>query len=120
MGACLRDQFSLSPGDTSRIFLEVIYRRTSSANVKALALLADLATVTFNATLAVLTIQLAFASDRRMTSIDLPKSLVYGAVFIALLASTAVAVRCVVRRAGQDPEDIRREIGDAATGDEAV
>lgn len=102
------------------IFLEFIYRRTTDANVKALALLADLAVVVFHATLTVLAVQLTYFADRRMTSIDLPKSLVYGAVAVALLAATVVACHRLLLRARMDAEEIRRVIEESAAGGDSV
>lgn len=102
------------------IFLEVIYRRTTAANVKALALLTDSAVVLFNAILTVLCVQLAFVADRRMISVDLPKSIVYGGVAVALLAATAIALRVLLQRAAMNPEELRRAIEDAAAGEDAA
>lgn len=102
------------------IFLEVIYRRVSLASVKPLVVLVDLVSVAFHAVLTVLAAGLALAADRRMISIDLPKSIVYGFVAITLLAATIVAARRLVKRAGQDGEQIRREIEESAAGEEAV
>ena len=101
------------------IFLEVIYRRTTDANVKALAILSDLAVVVFHLTLTFLAIKLAFVADRRMISVDLPKSIVYGVVAVALLAATAVAARKLVQRTRMTPEEIRRAIEESAAGEGA-
>ena len=102
------------------IFLEVIYRRASLASVKALAILVDLANVVFHAVLTVLAAGLTMAADRRMISVDLPKSIVYGFVTVALLAMTIVALRRLLLRAGQDSEQILREIEQSAASEESV
>ena len=102
------------------IFLEVIYRRVPAGSVKALAILVDVVTVVFHAMLALLAAGLAIEADRRMISVDLPKSIVYGFVAIALLATTIVAVRRLFRRASQDSEQIRREIEQTAASEESV
>ena len=102
------------------IFLEIVYRRASAASVKVLAVVVDLITVAFHAALTVLAAGLTLAADRRMISVDLPKSIVYGFVTIALLATTFVAVRRLLRRIAQDGEQIRREIEQAAASEEAV
>jgi TRAP-type C4-dicarboxylate transport system permease small subunit len=102
------------------IFLEVIYRRMAQASVKPLAILVDLISVAFHAVLTMLAAGLALEADRRMISIDLPKSTVYGFVAVALLAATVVAAQRLVKRAGQDGEQIRRDIEQAAAGEEAV
>lgn len=102
------------------IILEVVYRHVPLASVKPLAITVDLLSVAFHAVLTVLAAGLTFAADRRMISVDLPKSIVYGFVAITLLAATIVAVRRLVKRAGQDGEQIRREIEQAAAGGEAT
>lgn len=102
------------------IFLEVIYRRVSRASVKPLAILVDLVTVAFHAVLALLAAGLAIEADRRMISVDLPKSIVYGFVAVALLAATIVAFRRLAHRAKQDSEQIRHDIEQAAAGEELV
>jgi TRAP-type C4-dicarboxylate transport system permease small subunit len=83
------------------IFLEVIYRRVSRASIKPLAVLVDLISVAFHAVLTLLAAQLTLVADRRMISIDLPKSIVCGFVAIALLAATIVAVQRLIKRAAQ-------------------
>ena len=105
---------------SGHIFLEVIYRRTTAGSVKALALLTDIAVIVFNAILAVLALQLTLVADRRMISIDLPKSIVYGVVTVALLAATIVACRNLLHRSSMDAESIREAIEQAAAGEEAV
>lgn len=102
------------------IFLEVIYRRVSAASVKALVVLVDLLSVVFHAVLTYLAANLALVADRRMISIDLPKSIVYGFVAITLLAATVVAVMRLVTRSRQDGEQIRRDIEQSAAGEESV
>lgn len=102
------------------IFLEVIYRRISEASVKPLAMMVDVISVAFHAVLTILATGLTFAADRRMISVDLPKSLVYGFVAIALLAVTIVAIRRLVYRAGQSGEQIRHEIEQSSMGEDAV
>lgn len=102
------------------IFLEVIYRRISAASVKPLAIMVDVIGVAFHAVLTLLAAGLAFEADRRMTSVDLPKSIVYGFVALALLAATVVSVQRLTRRARQDSEEIREEIEQSAAGEEAV
>ena len=105
---------------SGHIFLEVIYRRTTLANVKALALLSDVAVVIFHATLTVLALRLTIAADRRMISVDLPKSIVYGVVTVALIAATVAAFSSLMRRARMDASEIRRAIEDAAAGEDAT
>lgn len=102
------------------IFLEVIYRHVSAGNVKPLAILVDVVSVAFHAVLTLLAVGLTFEADRRMISVDLPKSIVYGFVAITLLAATIVSVQRLVKRAGQDSDRIRKEIEESAAGEEGV
>jgi len=102
------------------IFLEVIYRRVSPASVKPLAILVDLVSVAFHAVLTLLAAGLTLEADRRMISVDLPKSIVYGFVAITLLAATIVAARRLFERARQSSEQILREIEESAAGEELV
>ncbi len=101
------------------VFLEITFRRTSDDNVKALALLSELSVVVFHVVLVVLAVRLAFVADRRMISIDLPKSIVYAVVAVALLAATIVAVHRLLQRARMAPADIRRAIEESAAGEGA-
>ena len=101
------------------IFLEVVYRRVYLASIKPLVILVDVVNVAFHAALTWLAVGLTLSADRRMISIDLPKSLVYGFVAITLLAATIVAMRRLIQRAGQDGEQIRREIEQSAAGEQA-
>ena len=100
------------------IFLEVVYRRVHQASVKPLAILVDVVNVAFHAALTWLAAGLTIGADRRMISVDLPKSLVYGFVAITLFAATIVAARRLLQRAGQDGEQIRREIEQSAAGEQ--
>ncbi len=102
------------------IFLEVVYRRVYPANVKPLAILVDCISVAFHAVLTILAAQLTFAADRRMISVDLPKSIVYGFVTVTLLAATIVAMQRLVLRARQDSEQILREIEQSAAGEDVA
>ena len=102
------------------IFLEVIYRRVSRASVRPLAILVDLISVAFHAVLTLLAAQLTLVADRRMISVDLPKSIVYGFVAIVLLAATVVAVQRLIKRAAQDSEQILHDIEQAAAGEEVT
>ena len=102
------------------IFLEVVYRRVSRASIKPLAVLVGLVSVVFHAVLTLLAIGLTFEADRRMISIDLPKSIVYGFVALTLFASTVVAVQQLIQRSRQNSDQILQDIEEAATGEEAV
>lgn len=105
---------------SEHIFLEVVYRRVSRASVKPLAILVNVVSVAFHGVLTLLGVGLTLEADRRMISVDLPKSIVYGFVAITLLASTIVATRQLIRRARQSNDQIAQDIEDAATGEEPV
>ncbi len=100
------------------IFLELTYRLAPPANIKPLAIMADLIVVGFHIVLTVFAVQLTFAADRRMISVDLPKNIVYGFVALTLLASTVFAVRRLMIRAQQDGDEIIADIERAAAGEE--
>ncbi len=102
------------------IFLEVLYRRVSQASIKPLAVLVDIISVVFHAALTLLAVNLTIVADRRMISVDWPKSIIYGFVAMTLLAATIIAARRLVQRAGQDSDQILREIEQAAAGEEAT
>ena len=105
-------------GRGEHIFLEVVYRRVALANIKPLAVLVDVVSVVFHAVLTWLAAGLAVEADRRMISIDLPKSLLYGFVALALAVATLLALRQLFERARQSGEDILREIVQSSTGEE--
>ena len=100
------------------IFLELTYRLAPKVNVKPLAIIADAVVVLFHAALTVFAIQLSQVADRRMISVDLPKSLVYGFVAVMLGLSTIYAVVRLVRRSRQSSDEIFDDIESAAVGTE--
>lgn len=102
------------------ISLEIIYRRVAEPSIKPIAVMVDLFNVAFHGVLTLLAIGLTVEADRRMISVDLPKSIVYGFVAITLLAATIVAIRRLISRLGQDSAQIRRDIEESGTGEEAV
>lgn len=102
------------------IFLEVLYRRVSIASVKPLAIMVDVVNVAFHTVLTLLAAGLTLEADRRMTSVDLPKSLVYGFVAVALLFATVVAARRLLERARWSSSEILDDIEQSAGGGEPV
>lgn len=102
----------------AHIFLELTYRIAPSASVKPLAIMADTVTAAFHALLAVHAMQLAIVADRRMTSIDLPRSIVYGFVALTLAVATVIAVRHLLRRWRQGSREIIADIEQAAGREE--
>ena len=80
----------------------------------------SLVSVAFHAALTLLAAGLTLVADRRMISVDLPKSIVYGFVAITLLAATIVAARRLFTRTWQNSEQILREIEQSAAGEELV
>ncbi|MGD8174477.1 MULTISPECIES: TRAP transporter small permease [Marinimicrobium] len=102
------------------IFLEVIYRRVSLASIKPLAIMVDLVSVVFHAVLTLLAVWLSIEADRRMISVDLPKSIVYWFVAAALFSTTVVAVWRLIQRAGLSSREILSEIDRSAGDEDAV
>ena len=102
------------------IYLEFLYRRMSLASVKPLAILVDIITVIFHGVLTLLTAGLAIQADRRMISVDLPKSLVYWFVAAMLLLATVVAIAQLLRRARQSSQDILDAMDQSLEGEDAA
>ncbi len=100
------------------IFLELTYRLAPRANIKPLAIMADVIVVGFHIALTIFAVQLTIAADRRMISVDLPKNIVYGFVALTLLVSTFSAVMRLMRRARQSGDEIIADIERAAAGEE--
>lgn len=100
------------------IFLELTYRLAPRQNVKPLAIMADLVVVGYHVALTIFAVQLTMLADRRMISVDLPKSIVYGFVALALLIATGFAVRRFITRSRQSTEQIIADIERAAAGEE--
>ena len=101
------------------IFLELVYRFAPRSNVKPLALLADGIVVIYNAALTVFATRLTLLADRRMISIDLPKSIVYGFVALTLMVATLFAAQQLLRRARKGSDEIVAAIEQAAVGEES-
>jgi len=98
------------------IFLEVMYRRVSLGSVKPMAVLVDGVSTIFHALLTLLTVGLALQADRRMISIDLPKSLVYWFVAATLCVATIISLRRLLLRAGQSSAQILSDL-EQSTGE---
>ena len=92
------------------ILLEFLYRKVGSGNIKPMAIMSETIVVAFHVILTILAVQLSFVADRRMVSIDWPKSLVYSVVAFGLLLSTWFAARRLVHRWGQSTEEIGAEV----------
>lgn len=92
------------------IFLEAVYRRVSTANIKPLTLMVDVINVSFHAVLTALTVGLALQADRRMISVDLPKSIVYGFVALTLLIATVISLQRLFFHIRQSSEEILRDM----------
>ena len=95
---------------SEHIFLEVMYRRVSVDSVKPMAILVDVVSASFHAVLMLLTAGLAMQADRRMISVDLPKSVVYWFVAATLLMTTIISIRRLITRASQSSADILNEL----------
>ena len=104
----------------AHIFLELSWRLAPPSNIKALAIMSEAVIVAFHAILTVNAAQLAIVADRRMVSIDLPASIVYGFVALTLAVATAIAVQHFVRRCLQGSDEIIAEIEQAADREEAA
>lgn len=99
------------------IALEMLYRYCGAANVRPMAVMAELVTLVFHGTLAVAAIGLTSAADGRMVSVDVPKSFVYGFVAMTLVVATAAAGWRLSRRLRQTDAEILDELGARPSAD---
>jgi len=85
-----------------------------------LAMMVDIINVAFHGALTLLTIGLALSADRRMISVDLPKSIVYGFVAFALFAATVVAVQRLLQRSRLSGSEILADLEKHADQEEQL
>ncbi len=104
----------------AHIFLELAYRLAPPSNVKALAIMSEAVIMTWHAILTFFAAQLAIVADRRMVSVELPTSIVYGFVALTLAVATAISVRNLVRRCRQRSDEIVAEIEQASNREDAA
>lgn len=102
------------------IFLELTYRHAPRVNIKPLAIMTDAVVVAFHALLTVFAVNLTLVADRRMISVDLPKSIVYGFVAATLLVATIFAVRRLLTRMRLTTDEIIADIERSAAGEESL
>ena len=81
----------------SHIFVEFFYRYLPVSVALWLSHLVDLLRIGFLAAASVLTFQLAQNTNQYMTSIEVPKSIIYYVVFAGFVAMTLRAVQVAVR-----------------------
>ena len=81
----------------SHIFIEFLYRYLPSAVARWLSHLVDVLRIGFFAVATVITFQLAQATNQYMTSIEVPKAVIYYVVFAGFVAMTLRAIQLAVR-----------------------
>ncbi len=94
----------------THIFLEFFYRYLSPFVGKWLAVAMELLSVLFYGYLAWLAVILAQKTRTKMASVEIPKSLLYWCVAVALAAMAIYSVYWLVRKIRQSPDDVLREI----------
>ncbi|WP_424988635.1 TRAP transporter small permease [Microbulbifer sp. S227A] len=94
----------------THIFLEFFYRYLSPRAGKWLAVIMELVSVVFYGCLTWLAVELAQKTRTKMASVEIPKSLLYWGVVVALAAMTVFSIYWLVRKIRQSPEDVLREL----------
>ena len=94
----------------THIFLEFFYRYLSPRAGKWLAVIMELVSVVFYGYLTWLAVELAQKTRTKMASVEIPKSLLYWGVVVALAAMTVFSIYWLVRKIRQSPEDVLREL----------
>lgn len=94
----------------THIFLEFFYRYLSPRAGKWLTTLMELVSLAFYGYLAWLAVELAMKTRTKMASVEIPKSLLYWSVAVALAAMTFYSAYWLVRKIRQSPEDVLKEL----------
>lgn len=94
----------------THIFLEFFYRYLSPRAGKWLTTLMELVSLVFYGYLAWLAVELAMKTRTKMASVEIPKSLLYWSVAVALAAMTFYSAYWLVRKIRQSPEDVLKEL----------
>ena len=94
----------------THIFLEFFYRYLSPRAGKWLAVAMELLTCTFFGYLAYLAVILAGKTRTKMASVEIPKSLLYWCVCVALALMAVYSAMWLIRKVRQKPEDVIREL----------
>lgn len=94
----------------THIFLEFFYRYLSARVGKWLTVSMELLSMLFYGYLAWLAVVLAQQTRTKMASVEIPKSLLYWGVAVALAAMTILSIYWLVRKIRQSPEDVLREL----------
>ncbi len=94
----------------THIFLEFFYRYLSPRTGKWLTVAMELLSFVFYGYLTWLAVELAQKTKTKMASVEIPKSLLYWGVAVALAAMTFYAAYWLVRKIRQSPEDVLREL----------
>ena len=101
----------------THIFLEFFYRYLPVVWGKWLAVLMELISMLFWGYLAWIAVELARTTKTKMASAEIPKSLLYWAVALALAAMAVYSARWLVHKFRLNPEDVVREVEDHALSD---
>lgn len=94
----------------THIFLEFFYRYLSARVGKWLTVSMELLSMLFYGYLAWLAVVLAQQTRTKMASVEIPKSLLYWGVAVALAAMTILSIYWLIRKIRQSPEDVLREL----------
>lgn len=101
----------------THIFLEFFYRYLSPVAGKWLSVAMETLTMVFWAFMSLQAYNLALKTRTKMASMELPKNLLYYAVSISLAVMALYSLWWLVHKIRQSPEDVLREIEEAALHD---
>ena len=90
----------------THIFLEFFYRYLSARAAKAMSIVAELVTLVFYGSMTWLAVRLALTTRQKMISINVPRSVVYWIVALALTAMTVQSALWLIRKFRQRGEEI--------------
>ncbi len=90
----------------THIFLEFFYRYLSAGVAKAMSIIAELVTLVFYGSMTWLAVRLALTTRQKMISINVPRSVVYWIVALALAAMTVQSALWLIRKFRQRGEEI--------------
>jgi len=94
----------------THIFLEFFYRYLSPQVGKMLAVAMEIVSLVLYGYLSYLAIILAQKTRTKMASVEIPKSLLYWGVAVALAAMAIFSILWLARKIRQSPDDVLREL----------
>ena len=94
----------------THIFLEFFYRYLPPMAGKWLTVAMELISLVFYSYIAYLAVILAQKTRTKMASVEIPKSLLYWSVAVALAAMAVFSLYWLIRKIKQSPDEVLREL----------